>query len=53
MFCLPKTAWPSDLLETPPHQKNRAYLLTKRDKMGHLLTLEPAAPSRTKGRNRR
>jgi 3,4-dihydroxy 2-butanone 4-phosphate synthase/GTP cyclohydrolase II len=51
-------------LETPPHPKNRAYLLTKRDKMGHLLTLEPAAtaraatrrrpaPARTKGRNRR
>ncbi len=51
-------------LETPPNQKNRAYLVTKRDKMGHLLTLEPAAPARaatrrrpaparTKGRNRR
>jgi 3,4-dihydroxy 2-butanone 4-phosphate synthase/GTP cyclohydrolase II len=44
-------------IETPPSRGNRAYLATKRDKMGHLLTLAPlrkgkaqrsrrAAPSR-------
>jgi 3,4-dihydroxy 2-butanone 4-phosphate synthase/GTP cyclohydrolase II len=33
-------------LEMPPTRRNRAYLATKRDKMGHLLTLEPAAASR-------
>ncbi len=51
-------------LEMPATQRNRAYLVTKRDKMGHLLTLEAAAPARAatrrrpararpKGRNRR
>jgi 3,4-dihydroxy 2-butanone 4-phosphate synthase/GTP cyclohydrolase II len=34
-------------IEMPPTQRNRAYLVTKRDKLGHLLTLEPAAPART------
>ena len=29
-------------IETPPSKGNRAYLRTKRDKMGHLLTLAPA-----------
>jgi len=29
-------------IETPPSRGNRAYLRTKRDKMGHLLTLAPA-----------
>jgi 3,4-dihydroxy 2-butanone 4-phosphate synthase/GTP cyclohydrolase II len=33
-------------IETPPTRRNRAYLVTKRDKMGHLLTLEPARPAR-------
>lgn len=33
-------------IETPPTRRNRAYLQTKRDKMGHLLTLEPARPVR-------
>jgi 3,4-dihydroxy 2-butanone 4-phosphate synthase/GTP cyclohydrolase II len=33
-------------IETPPTAKNRAYLLTKRDKMGHLLTLAPARAAR-------
>ena len=28
-------------IETPPSKGNRAYLRTKRDKMGHLLTLAP------------
>jgi 3,4-dihydroxy 2-butanone 4-phosphate synthase/GTP cyclohydrolase II len=30
-------------IEMPATQRNRAYLVTKRDKMGHLLTLAPAA----------
>jgi 3,4-dihydroxy 2-butanone 4-phosphate synthase/GTP cyclohydrolase II len=34
-------------LETPPTASNRAYLKTKRDKMGHLLTLSPARAART------
>jgi 3,4-dihydroxy 2-butanone 4-phosphate synthase / GTP cyclohydrolase II len=34
-------------LETPPTARNRAYLKTKRDKMGHLLTLSPARAART------
>jgi 3,4-dihydroxy 2-butanone 4-phosphate synthase/GTP cyclohydrolase II len=29
-------------IEMPPTRRNRAYLATKRDKMGHLLTLLPA-----------
>jgi 3,4-dihydroxy 2-butanone 4-phosphate synthase/GTP cyclohydrolase II len=33
-------------IETAPTDTNRAYLLTKRDKMGHLLTLTPASPAR-------
>jgi len=33
-------------IETTPTEKNRAYLVTKRDKMGHLLTLAPATPAR-------
>jgi 3,4-dihydroxy 2-butanone 4-phosphate synthase/GTP cyclohydrolase II len=33
-------------IETPPTPRNRAYLQTKRDKMGHLLTLTPARPAR-------
>ncbi len=33
-------------LETPPTSRNLAYLVTKRDKMGHLLTLAPAPPAR-------
>ena len=40
------------LAETTP--ENRAYLATKRDKMGHLLTLRPPAPARSgaKGKKR-
>jgi len=34
-------------IEMPATRRNRAYLLTKRDKMGHLLTLRPPAPSRS------
>jgi 3,4-dihydroxy 2-butanone 4-phosphate synthase/GTP cyclohydrolase II len=30
-------------IETPPTHRNRAYLVTKRDKLGHLLTLAPQA----------
>jgi len=38
-------------IETPPTRRNRAYLITKRDKMGHLLTLPAtAAPARRAGR---
>jgi 3,4-dihydroxy 2-butanone 4-phosphate synthase/GTP cyclohydrolase II len=37
-------------IETPPTPRNRAYLVTKRDKMGHLLTLEPARPARRASR---
>jgi 3,4-dihydroxy 2-butanone 4-phosphate synthase/GTP cyclohydrolase II len=33
-------------LEMPPTLKNLAYLATKRDKMGHLLTLKPARAAR-------
>jgi 3,4-dihydroxy 2-butanone 4-phosphate synthase/GTP cyclohydrolase II len=52
-------------IEMPPNRRNRAYLATKRDKLGHLLTLKPTAararaakapPPRargTKGRNGR
>ncbi len=36
-------------IETPPTRRNRAYLATKRDKMGHLLTLKAAAPARSAG----
>ncbi|WP_242336902.1 MULTISPECIES: bifunctional 3,4-dihydroxy-2-butanone-4-phosphate synthase/GTP cyclohydrolase II [Anaeromyxobacter] len=44
-------------IEMPATRRNRAYLITKRDKMGHLLTLAPPAParktaSRAKGRKR-
>jgi 3,4-dihydroxy 2-butanone 4-phosphate synthase/GTP cyclohydrolase II len=34
-------------IEMPPTRRNRAYLVTKRDKMGHLLTLRPPAPARS------
>src|SRR5512142_378505 len=37
-------------IEIPATRRNRAYLATKRDKMGHLLTLVPAA---SKGARRR
>jgi 3,4-dihydroxy 2-butanone 4-phosphate synthase/GTP cyclohydrolase II len=38
-------------IEMPPTRRNRAYLATKRDKLGHLLTLQAAAPARAaKGR---
>jgi 3,4-dihydroxy 2-butanone 4-phosphate synthase/GTP cyclohydrolase II len=33
-------------LEVAPTARNRAYLATKRDKMGHLLTLKPARAAR-------
>ena len=33
-------------IEMPPTQRNRAYLATKRDKLGHLLTLGAAGPAR-------
>jgi 3,4-dihydroxy 2-butanone 4-phosphate synthase/GTP cyclohydrolase II len=33
-------------IEMPPTRRNRAYLQTKRDKLGHLLTLAPARPAR-------
>jgi 3,4-dihydroxy 2-butanone 4-phosphate synthase/GTP cyclohydrolase II len=48
-------------IETPPTRRNRAYLATKRDKLGHLLTLAPAGggrkrvgarPAPAKGRKR-
>jgi 3,4-dihydroxy 2-butanone 4-phosphate synthase/GTP cyclohydrolase II len=34
-------------IEMPATRRNRAYLVTKRDKMGHLLTLRPPAPARS------
>jgi 3,4-dihydroxy 2-butanone 4-phosphate synthase/GTP cyclohydrolase II len=37
-------------IETPPTSRNRAYLQTKRDKMGHLLTLTPVRPARRAAR---
>jgi 3,4-dihydroxy 2-butanone 4-phosphate synthase/GTP cyclohydrolase II len=38
-------------IEMPPTPRNRAYLVTKRDKMGHLLTLTSSgAQRRAKGR---
>jgi 3,4-dihydroxy 2-butanone 4-phosphate synthase/GTP cyclohydrolase II len=40
-------------IEMPATRRNRAYLVTKRDKMGHLLTLRPSAPARSaKGKKR-
>jgi 3,4-dihydroxy 2-butanone 4-phosphate synthase/GTP cyclohydrolase II len=33
-------------IEMPPTRRNRAYLVTKRDKLGHLLTLKPAGSAR-------
>jgi 3,4-dihydroxy 2-butanone 4-phosphate synthase / GTP cyclohydrolase II len=45
-------------IEMPATRRNRAYLITKRDKMGHLLTLAPPTAeqrrtaSRAKGRKR-
>jgi 3,4-dihydroxy 2-butanone 4-phosphate synthase / GTP cyclohydrolase II len=33
-------------IEMPPTKRNRAYLATKRDKLGHLLTLAVAEPAR-------
>ena len=40
-------------IEMPATRRNRAYLVTKRDKMGHLLTLRPPAPARSaKGKKR-
>jgi 3,4-dihydroxy 2-butanone 4-phosphate synthase / GTP cyclohydrolase II len=33
-------------IEMPATHSNRAYLITKRDKLGHLLTLQPAASAR-------
>jgi 3,4-dihydroxy 2-butanone 4-phosphate synthase/GTP cyclohydrolase II len=44
-------------IEVTPTHRNRAYLMTKRDKMGHLLTLAPTSPARSaprgaKGRKR-
>ena len=38
-------------IEMPPTPRNRAYLVTKRDKMGHLLTL--ASPPRAAARGKR
>ncbi len=43
-------------IEMPPTRRNRAYLVTKRDKMGHLLTLAPArgaARRRAAGKGRK
>jgi 3,4-dihydroxy 2-butanone 4-phosphate synthase/GTP cyclohydrolase II len=34
-------------IEMPPTQRNRAYLVAKRDKLGHLLTLAPTAQAHT------
>jgi 3,4-dihydroxy 2-butanone 4-phosphate synthase/GTP cyclohydrolase II len=39
-------------IETPPSKGNRAYLRTKRDKMGHLLTLAPARARKGKSARR-
>jgi 3,4-dihydroxy 2-butanone 4-phosphate synthase/GTP cyclohydrolase II len=40
-------------IEMPATHRNRAYLVTKRDKMGHLLTLAaPPPPSRLRGEGR-
>jgi 3,4-dihydroxy 2-butanone 4-phosphate synthase/GTP cyclohydrolase II len=40
-------------IEMPATRRNRAYLLTKRDKLGHLLTLRPPTPARSaKGKKR-
>jgi 3,4-dihydroxy 2-butanone 4-phosphate synthase/GTP cyclohydrolase II len=36
-------------IEMPPTRRNRAYLATKRDKMGHLLTLAPS-PAQVRAR---
>jgi len=33
-------------IEMPPTERNRAYLITKRDKLGHLLTLAAPVPER-------
>jgi 3,4-dihydroxy 2-butanone 4-phosphate synthase/GTP cyclohydrolase II len=33
-------------IEMPPTERNRAYLITKRDKLGHLLTFSAPAPVR-------
>jgi 3,4-dihydroxy 2-butanone 4-phosphate synthase/GTP cyclohydrolase II len=33
-------------IEMPPTERNRAYLITKRDKLGHLLTLAAPTPER-------
>jgi 3,4-dihydroxy 2-butanone 4-phosphate synthase/GTP cyclohydrolase II len=35
-------------IEMPTTDRNRAYLVTKRDKLGHLLTLAPPAPVRSR-----
>ncbi len=37
-------------IEMPPTRRNRAYLVTKRDKLGHLLTLTPARRGKTAAR---
>ena len=37
-------------IEMVPTSRNRAYLATKRDKLGHLLTLPAAAPKRERAR---
>jgi 3,4-dihydroxy 2-butanone 4-phosphate synthase/GTP cyclohydrolase II len=39
-------------IEMPPTQRNRAYLATKRDKLGHLLSLKPTAAAHAPGRRR-
>ncbi len=42
-------------IEMPPTRRNRAYLVTKRDKLGHLLTLaaQPRSSAAAKGRRAR
>ena len=40
-------------IETPPSRGNRAYLKTKRDKMGHLLTLAPERSRKKTGKTAR